>query len=1212
MRNRKILLLLFFLCTSISSVFAQLQTGTPTATDQKANNFSDGGSKTHIYNTSLYTGTADINIPIYNYSLGNLDLGVSLSYNTKGILVDQIASSCGLGWTLNAGGYIERQVNGVEDECFVPSVGPNDQVLTPVTDRPRAGAMYGAWTEYPTDQELDKFTLVLPGRTVNFSVDFGVANWLPIVNTWPKSEMQITVLYNGDYSGSHYFVRSDTSCTGQAPNVHAIGFVVADEQGNTYRFQALDYQVKQYVDYDSAIHRVSCYSCSTSHLGPSSETVYYYPTVKWVLTEVTAYNGQSVTYHYDTSRISYLAYADDLVTERIKYTVPFGGTTYNAADTVNHSITVPYTATVSHLTSIDYPNGTSVTLNTATDRCDIMNAPIIKSISISQKYDDVIKNSFTYNLNYAYFNTPYVTDSITDTSTEVPYGNSSCFSLTNEHGGIFHLMDGVGIYTRLKLKSIDRIGTDNTSTDRYYTFNYNHTALPARLSPYQDWWGYYNYNVGSPMYPLPAGITNNYGTILSSAERYVRVPYHLGQFTDPSGNLYTSWYGVHKSPNFASAQADILTSIINGTGGETDLYYKDFANFSVKDTPTIGIIWPHGASTTTVGIDTDMLGANTCDGLVLDKIVTTDGYNHDNDVTEQYDYALGEQFCPGQYFWYPKTFTGSNYDTVFDYGWVNHPLNSVEMVSGSNHGFRSVTVTTSGVNGLVSKTNYTFSGLFKPSSVTLNSLTSAQNLSILGGLLWHTFPRQFIYPDFFGLPLTTTSYDPSGDILSQQVNTYDLHAHDGYFPGTLVGDDNLNKFWFTYSYIDGSGTLLGNKWPFSYANLEGDQGGAGMPGTSGSVMNVPVLIQSTSTTYSGGNSLSKTVNYTYDNGPGDYNYDNIKSETWTDSKGNTCRKSYWWNILAPTTMYNGPAMIQQIGGDSIIRNDQVAEVFHTVPYMDIAVTGQSEPNIKSSEVWASTIEDAPVFDTIKRYTKYDGYGNLTETRYCKANTYESALFDTRIGKKVADVKNAKFNDIAYTSFEGSYSATPSGSTDYLKGNWEFDPTEVFTYEAMTGHYAYFMSPLVPSNVIRNVYPLPVGKKYIVSFWADGNVPLVYTSASIPPTMPPTLTYFTPKQQYKVGNWKFYTTVITGYQDDIYIAPPSSGATLYLDELRLYPLDAEMNSWTYEPLLGVSSHNDERSDITYYEYDVQGHQKAVRDVNGNIISLTKTVTQGLDN
>ncbi|MGN6568843.1 MAG: hypothetical protein ACTHJ0_12865, partial [Flavipsychrobacter sp.] len=665
MKKLKILLLSFFLCTSINGAFAQLQTGTPTATDQKANNSSEGGSKANIYNTSLYTGTADINIPIYNYSLGNLDVGVSLSYNTKGILVDQIASSCGLGWTLNAGGYIERQANGPEDECYIPPVGPYDQVNGGTTDLPRVPASYGSWTANASDNEVDKFTLVLPGRTVNFSVDFNTS--YPVVNTWPKSEMNIQIFFNEAYGVNRYYVRSeDSSCTGQAPNKNPISFVVSDEQGNTYWFQPMDYQVKQVVDYDSTYHKQHCHYCSASNLGPSSETVYYYPTIKWVLTGIVSYNGQSVTFHYDTSRISYLQYADDLITERQAYTDAFG-TTYQASDTVQHTIAVPYTATVSHLTSVDYPNGTTVTLNTAADRCDVINAPILNSVTVSQQYDNAIKNSFTYRLNYAYFNSPYGTD----TSTEVPYGSSSCNSLTTEHGGILHLLDGVGIYARLKLKSIDRIGTDNISTERYYTFNYNHTPLPPRLSPYQDWWGYYNYNVDSQMVPLPSDVEFAPGNPLYNL--YVRVPYHQAQFINTSGTQYYAYYGVHKSPNFASAQADILTSIINGTGGETDLYYKDFANFSVTDTPTIGTLRPYGTSTTTVGIDADMLGANTCDGLVMDKIVSTDGYNHDNDVTEQYNYALGEQFYPGQYFWYPKTFTDAHYNAVLDYGWVNHP-----------------------------------------------------------------------------------------------------------------------------------------------------------------------------------------------------------------------------------------------------------------------------------------------------------------------------------------------------------------------------------------------------------------------------------------------------------------------------------------------------------------------------------------------------------
>ena len=62
-----------------------------------------------------YTGTAAISIPIYTVVDGELSLPVNLSYNTSGIKVNEDASWVGLGWTLNAGGVITRVVRGLDD-----------------------------------------------------------------------------------------------------------------------------------------------------------------------------------------------------------------------------------------------------------------------------------------------------------------------------------------------------------------------------------------------------------------------------------------------------------------------------------------------------------------------------------------------------------------------------------------------------------------------------------------------------------------------------------------------------------------------------------------------------------------------------------------------------------------------------------------------------------------------------------------------------------------------------------------------------------------------------------------------------------------------------------------------------------------------------------------------------------------------------------------
>lgn len=63
----------------------------------------------------MATGVPDISIPIYTIRLGAFELPVRLSYHASGIRVNDVASTVGLGWTLDAGGCISRSVNGAPD-----------------------------------------------------------------------------------------------------------------------------------------------------------------------------------------------------------------------------------------------------------------------------------------------------------------------------------------------------------------------------------------------------------------------------------------------------------------------------------------------------------------------------------------------------------------------------------------------------------------------------------------------------------------------------------------------------------------------------------------------------------------------------------------------------------------------------------------------------------------------------------------------------------------------------------------------------------------------------------------------------------------------------------------------------------------------------------------------------------------------------------------
>lgn len=64
---------------------------------------------------SNYTGVPNISIPLFNVKSGKIELPINLSYHASGIKVAQESSWVGLGWALNAGGTITRQIRGKDD-----------------------------------------------------------------------------------------------------------------------------------------------------------------------------------------------------------------------------------------------------------------------------------------------------------------------------------------------------------------------------------------------------------------------------------------------------------------------------------------------------------------------------------------------------------------------------------------------------------------------------------------------------------------------------------------------------------------------------------------------------------------------------------------------------------------------------------------------------------------------------------------------------------------------------------------------------------------------------------------------------------------------------------------------------------------------------------------------------------------------------------------
>lgn len=64
----------------------------------------------------LYRGCPDISVNLFTLKDGDIEIPVELRYNTSGIKVEEEASWVGLGWNLNLGGYIVKQIIDGDDE----------------------------------------------------------------------------------------------------------------------------------------------------------------------------------------------------------------------------------------------------------------------------------------------------------------------------------------------------------------------------------------------------------------------------------------------------------------------------------------------------------------------------------------------------------------------------------------------------------------------------------------------------------------------------------------------------------------------------------------------------------------------------------------------------------------------------------------------------------------------------------------------------------------------------------------------------------------------------------------------------------------------------------------------------------------------------------------------------------------------------------------
>ncbi len=1160
-------------------------------------NSSKGAAGKDIINVDPYTGTGSVNIPIHDIDIDGLTSSVSLSYNAKGIRLDELSSSVGLGWDLSAGGSITREVNGIEDEVTLPAVfdNTNDHLEGYIVP---GATVQSAWTTATDDdKERDLFHLNILGRSIDFA--FTYHNSTLQYQTYPRSEIKIEIGYKDitsvNSSGQPIYGNFGSGVpngSGATANQKIIFFTITDEHGNKFYFDRGDYRYKEY-------------GVDAFKFSPSTRSGTYYPTEKWNLVKVETYQGKTINFEYHNKYLEYV----ETITETLYPRDEIQNTTFVDPLEIKRNFWKGYK---SHLSKIIYPSNTTVTFNLdysdPSGRCDCKGNYRLKEIKVEQNQGSAISNKLTYVLNQAYFQYP----SFGLTGTEVST-TTSCVGFRNlipvTSGNVDSLKDAHMSYgLRLKLKSISIKGSDNVSTDNFFTFNYNSTNLPYRFSPHKDFYGYYNGQ-------SPTTYSRHSLTTANVIENFdLSIPYHQDNYEayTSSGFTITQYWGLNRSHYHNYTQACVLNKIENACGGILEIEYKDYT--LTNPNCSYGYIALNNEFGNEIGcnIDANLEGQNVNDGLVVGKVIFKDKFTVDNISKTEYNYSDGVRFNRGGYTWFldNNNNTNSNTEKIF----TNYFVSPHTYLRGSNHGFSQVEIITTGYNNIqTSRQKLWFTNLMYNTS---NGLKSAMYKPT--GLKFHIV-RGSLDKWRLGQVYKSEEYDENG-FLKTQTN-FDIEKKDHWLSALANSRDLNGGLSDGYLAIDFSRYQINKVETKTYIK-DRISGLVKESITSESyIYDDNINVKGISTVNSKGEVINSYNKYNYDYYNNGYssvpalfamNGDGVQylltKEVW---KKNSSTDSVLlsFNLTAPRYSYPSLPRIQfhSIFGSSFKEPLSISQVFPSpgspqfIPRGLVAYTG-------------GPYTQPLGLRKIQEITKYDAKGYIIERKYNDQEKYSSNIWDTENSVLIATADNAKYDEIAFTSFEGDYEAF--GTTDPDKGNFDFDPNfieEVSSIspniDPLTGYYVYNIS-----GASRIVATKPLNHNtYVFSFWANWNIamPQVYVQSGSTST-PITMTL-----SNSVGNWKLYTTKVTVNNGEKVViegnTPGVTGGTptAYIDEVRLYPVGAKMNSYAFVPLFGHASINNESNYILYNQYDVFGHIIQQKDLRGNIIRKYENECDDLD-
>ncbi|PIF45456.1 hypothetical protein CLU96_2461 [Chryseobacterium sp. 52] len=149
---------------------------------------------------SLFTGNANVDIPLTSYQTKNIKIPIRLGYFSSGIKVDDMNGSTGLGWNLTSGGVITRIIRDLPDEDHQTNITIPTNIDALGVRNPVVMQFFQDASHDDVDSEQDLYMASFNGMQIKFVFD---KRGVPVIYS------QKDVIIEGTSGGNSFTITVD-------------------------------------------------------------------------------------------------------------------------------------------------------------------------------------------------------------------------------------------------------------------------------------------------------------------------------------------------------------------------------------------------------------------------------------------------------------------------------------------------------------------------------------------------------------------------------------------------------------------------------------------------------------------------------------------------------------------------------------------------------------------------------------------------------------------------------------------------------------------------------------------------------------------------------------------------------------------------------------------------------------------------------------------